>query len=147
MKKHIFKSLVLTISLGLGLASIQLAHAAGDGPTAGFLGAGSASNTDVFVLSCPIGTVNVKASLNDGIALGNEMSIQVINPLGRATTQTAPDGGAFSSEAILGGGSGSYLVTIQKNTVDGEGYTRKMDCYNNAGVPAVGTQSTQVQDQ
>jgi hypothetical protein len=75
MKKHKFKSLVLTFSLGLGLASIQLVHAAGDGPSAGFLGSGCAGNIDVFVIGCLIGTLNVKASLNDEIALGNEMSI------------------------------------------------------------------------
>ena len=147
MKKHIFKSLVLTASLVLGLGSIPLAHADEDHPTGGFLGASNASNTDVYVLSCPIGTVNVKAKVNDGIALGNEISVQIINPHGLATTQTAQDDGPPSDDAVLDGGAGNYLVTVHKNTADGEGYTISSDCYDNAGVPVPGLQLTRVQNQ
>ena len=147
MKKHIIKSLVLTASLVLGLGSIPLAHADEDHPTGDFLGAASASNTDVYVLSCPIGTVNVKAKVNDGTTLGNEISVQVINPHGLATTQTAQDDGPPSDDAVLDGGAGSYLVTVHKNTVNGEGYTISSDCYDDAGVPAPGLQLTQVQNQ
>jgi hypothetical protein len=147
MKKHIFKSLVLTASLALGLGGIPLAHAVEDHPTGGALGASSASNTDVYALSCPIGTVTVEAKVNDGIALGNEMSLQVISPNGRATTQTAPDDGLPSDEAVLEGGAGNYLVTVHKNTTAVEGYTISADCFDSAGVPAPGLQLTQVQNQ
>lgn len=147
MKKYNFKSLVLTALIILGLGSIPLAQAAGDGPTGGFLGAASTSNTDVYVLNCPIGTVNVKASVNDAIALGNEISVQVINPHGLATTQTAQDDGPPSDNAVLGGGAGNYLVTVHKNTATGEGYTITLDCYDSAGVRFPGNQSTLVQNQ
>jgi hypothetical protein len=147
MKKHIFKNLVLTAIVGLGLGSIPLAHADEDHPTGEFLGAASASNTDVYVLSCPIGTANVKAKVNDGTALGIEISVQVINPNGLATSQTAPDGGIGSDDAVLSGGAGNYLVTVHKNLVGGEGYTISADCYDSAEVPAPGLQLTLVQDQ
>ncbi len=147
MKKHIFKSRVLAASFFLGLGIIPLAHADEDHPTGGFLGAASASNTDVYVLSCPIGTVNVKASVNDAILTGNEISVQITDPHGRATSQTAPDDGGFSPEAILGGGAGNYLVSVHKNTEDGEGYAISSDCYDSAGAPAPGLQLTQVQNQ
>lgn len=147
MKKYFVKNLVLTVLVALGLGGIPLAHADEDHPTGGFLGAASASNTDVYALSCPIGTVNVKAKVNDGTASGIEISVQIINPNGRATTQTAQDDGIGSDDAVLSGGAGNYLVTVHKNFVGGEGYTISADCYDSAGVPAPGLQLTQVQNQ
>ncbi len=147
MKKHIFKSLVLTALVVLGLGGIPLAHADEDHPTGGALGASSASNTDVYALSCPIGTVTVEAKVNDGIALGNEISLQVIDPNGRATTQTAPDDGPPSDDLVLEGGAGNYLVTVHKNTTAVEGYTVSADCFDSAGAPVPGLQLTLVQNQ
>ncbi|NOT53246.1 MAG: hypothetical protein HOP18_01440 [Deltaproteobacteria bacterium] len=144
MEKHNFRSMIATASLVLGLSAVGPAHADTFG---GFLGiAAGAAATDVYGMTCPVGTTSVRANVNDAIAAGNQISIQVINPNGLATTATAPDGGAFSPLAILAGGAGNYLVTIHKNTAFGEGYVAVMDCFN-AAVAIAGIQSVLVQNQ
>ena len=143
MKKHNFRSVIATASLVLGLSGVGPAHADIFG---GFLGAASPNTTDAYSINCPIGTVSVQASVNDAIAVGNQISVQVINPNGRATTVSAVDNGPPSPLATLAGGAGTYLVTVHKNTGVGEGYSVSMDCYDAAGaIP--GTQSVLVQDQ
>jgi len=143
MKKHNFGSVIATASLVLGLSGIGPAHADIFG---GFLGAASAGTTDVYGVTCPIGTISVQASVNDAIAAGNQISVQVINPNGRAATVSAVDGGPPSALATLAGGAGNYLVTVHKNTGVGEGYSVSMDCYDAAGAIA-GIQSVLVQNQ
>jgi len=143
MEKHNFRSVIVTASLVLGLSGVGPAHADIFG---GFLGAASPNTTDAYSINCPIGTVSVQASVNDAIAVGNQISVQVINPNGRATTVSAVDNGPPSPLATLAGGAGTYLVTVHKNTGVGEGYSVSMDCYDAAGaIP--GTQSVLVQDQ
>ena len=143
MRKHNFRSVIATASLVLGLSGVGPAHADIFG---GFLGAASPNTTDAYSINCPIGTVSVQASVNDAIAVGNQISVQVINPNGRATTVSAVDNGPPSPLATLAGGAGTYLVTVHKNTGVGEGYSVSMDCYDAAGaIP--GTQSVLVQDQ
>jgi len=143
MEKHNFRSVIATASLVLGLSGVGPAHADIFG---GFLGAASPNTTDAYSINCPIGTVSVQASVNDAIAVGNQISVQVINPNGRATTVSAVDNGPPSPLATLAGGAGTYLVTVHKNTGVGEGYSVSMDCYDAAGaIP--GTQSVLVQDQ
>ena len=143
MKKHNFRSVIATASIVLGLSGIGPARADIFG---GFLGAASPGTTDAYSINCPIGTVSVQASVNDAIAVGNQISVQVINPNGRATTVSAVDNGPPSPLATLAGGAGTYLVTVHKNTGVGEGYSVAMDCYDAAGaIP--GTQSVLVQDQ
>jgi hypothetical protein len=143
MKKHNFRSVIATASIVLGLSGVGPAHADIFG---GFLGAASPNTTDAYSINCPIGTVSVQASVNDAIAVGNQISVQVINPNGRATTVSAVDNGPPSPLATLAGGAGTYLVTVHKNTGVGEGYSVSMDCYDAAGaIP--GTQSVLVQDQ
>jgi hypothetical protein len=143
MEKHNFRSVIATASLVLGLSGVGPAHADIFG---GFLGAASPNTTDAYSINCPIGTVSVQASVNDAIAVGNQISVQVINPNGRATTVSAVDNGPPSPLATLAGGAGTYLVTVHKNTGVGEGYSVAMDCYDAAGaIP--GTQSVLVQDQ
>ena len=143
MEKHNFRSVIATASLVLGLSGVGPAHADIFG---GFLGAASPNTTDAYSINCPIGTVSVQASVNDAIAVGNQISVQVINPNGRATTVSAVDNGPPSPLATLAGGAGTYLITVHKNTGVGEGYSVSMDCYDAAGaIP--GTQSVLVQDQ
>ena len=143
MEKHNFRCVIATASLVLGLSGVGPAHADIFG---GFLGAASPNTTDAYSINCPIGTVSVQASVNDAIAVGNQISVQVINPNGRATTVSAVDNGPPSPLATLAGGAGTYLVTVHKNTGVGEGYSVSMDCYDAAGaIP--GTQSVLVQDQ
>ena len=136
MKKHHFRSVIATASLVLGLSGSGSAHANIFG---GFLGA-VAGTTDAYSVTCPIGTISVKANVNDAIAVGNQISVQVINPNGRAVTKSAVDNGPPSALATLVGGAGTYLVTVHKNTGVGEGYSVAMDCYDAVGAIA-GTQS------
>jgi hypothetical protein len=128
---------IATASLVLGLSGVGPAHADIFG---GFLGAASAGATDVYAMTCPIGTVSVKASVNDAVAVGNQI------PNGRAVTASAVDGGPPSALVTLTGGAGQYLVTVHKNTAVGEGYSVSMDCYDAVGAIA-GTQSVLVQNQ
>lgn len=143
MEKYSCRSVIATASLVLGLSGVGPAHADIFGE---FLGAAAAGTTDVYGVTCPIGTVSVKASVNDAVAVGNQISVQVINPNGRAVTASAVDNGPPSVLATLTGGAGHYLVTVHKNTGVGEGYSVSMDCYDVVGAIA-GTQSVLVQDQ
>lgn len=146
MKKHNFRSVIATASLVLGLSGIGPAHADIFG---GFLGVAAPSATDVYGMTCPIGTFSVKANVNDANVAGNQISVQVINPNGRAATVSAVDGGPPSAFATLAGGAGNYLVTVHKNTGAGvgEGYAVSMDCYDAAGAAIAGIQSVLVQNQ
>jgi len=142
MKKHSFRSMIATASLIFGFSSVGSAHADIFG---GFLGA-AARATDVYGITCPLGTVSVRANVNDGNTAGDQISVQVINPNGRVATASAVDGGGPSAFAILAGGAGNYLVTVHKNAAVGEGYAVFMDCYTAAGAVA-GNQAVLVQNQ
>lgn len=142
MRKHNFSSVIATASLVLGLSAVGSAHADIFG---GFLGAG-ASATDVYGMTCPIGTTSVQANVNDGAGVGVEVSVQVIDPRGRAISASAPDGGGPSGLVALAGGPGNYLVTVHKDALANEGYAVSMDCYDAAGAIA-GIQSVLVQNQ
>jgi hypothetical protein len=97
MKKHNFRSVIATASIVLGLSSIGPAHADAIG---GHLGA-VASATDVYAVTCPVGTVSVEASVNDAIASGTQVNVQLINPNGSAITASAVDGGGPSGFVTL----------------------------------------------
>ena len=96
MKAISLKNLCATASLLVGLGAMSSAHADFH---VGMLGA-AASATDVYAMTCrllpaPAG-VRVEAAVNDvPMADGIEVSVQVVNPHGRATNATAPDGGSF----------------------------------------------------
>jgi hypothetical protein len=142
MEKYNFRSMITTASLVLGLSGAGPAHADIFGGT---LGAAAAA-TDVYGMTCPIGTTSVKANVNDAIAAGNQICVQVINPNGLATTACAVDGGGPSALVTLVAGPGNYLVTLHKNTAVFEGYAVFMDCYIGA-VAIAGTQAVLVQNQ
>lgn len=120
---------------------------------AGFLGA-PASSTDVYGLTCPVGTVAVRAFVNDNGGVDNvRLTAQVINPQGDATTVfTALDNGVSATAILVGGGPGNYLVTISKSQPAGtvlaaENYLATMDCFNAGGNPFPGNQALLVQNQ
>jgi hypothetical protein len=142
MEKYNFRSMIATASLVFGLSGVGSAHADIFG---GFLGAG-ASATDVYGVTCPIGTTSVRANVNDANNAGVQVCVQVINPNGLATTSCAVNGGPPSALAILAGGAGNYLVTVDKDAAGNEGYAVFMDCYV-ANVPIAGIQSVLVQNQ
>lgn len=144
MSKKTFRSVVATASLVVGLSGAFSAHA--DGAFGGFLG-DSPSNTDVWGLTCPIGTASARASVNDGTATGIQISVQVIDPHGRATTFSAVDGGGPSPVAVLNGGPGNYLVTVGKDATGGEGYSIVLDCHDASTAAIAGTQSALLQSQ
>lgn len=142
MEKHNFRSVIATASLVLGLSAVGPAHAANVGGTLGAV----AGATDVYGVNCPIGTVSVKADVNDANVAGVQFSVQVINPNGRAATASAVDGGPPSALATSGGGAGIYLVNVHKDAAGFEGYTVGIDCFNAAGAIA-GIQPVLVQNQ
>ena len=140
-------SLSLLTALGAPLAG----YAAGDGPTGETVGSNDpakdrAGATDVYLLACPRGTRTARAKINEGNNDAVQLSVQVLNPHGSATTESGLNGG-LSAEAILRGGPGSYLVTVHKNGVGLEGYTITLDCYDAQGLRFDGDQATLVQDQ
>ncbi len=142
MKTQTFRRILTAASFILGSSGVAPVHADIFG---GFLGA-LAGSTDVYSVACPIGTVSVKANVNDGVTIGNQISVQVIDPHGRAITASAVDNGPPTALVTLAGGAGQYLVTVSKNTGVSEGYSVAMDCYDVVGAIA-GTQSVIVQDQ
>ncbi len=144
-KKNLRRVIAIT-SLVLGVSGVGSAHADIYG---GFLGgpAGTpASVTDVYAVTCPINTTSVRANVNDGAQVGVEVSVQVIDPRGRAISASAPDGGGPSGLVGLAGGPGNYLVTVHKDAAVNEGYSVFIDCYIGATAIA-GNQSVLVQDQ
>ena len=142
MKKHNFRSVIATASLVLGLSGVGPAHADAIG---GHLGAVEGA-TDVYAVTCPAGTVSVEASVNDAIAAGTQVNVQLINPNGSAITASAADSGGPSGFVTLDGGAGSYLVTVSKNTEFGEGYSVSIHC-NDAVGPLDETIAVLVQNQ
>jgi hypothetical protein len=142
MKKRNFRRMMATASLVLGVSGVGPAHADIFG---GFLGA-AAGATDVYGMTCPIGTISVRANVNDGAAAGVQVSVHMINPNGGAATASAVDGGGPSALATLAGGAGNYLVAVDKDAAINEGYVVAMDCHNAAGAIA-GNQAVLVQNQ
>ena len=94
----------------------------------------SVTATDVYSLQCPEGTFTARADVNDnGGVDGVLLSVQVINPLGRAISRTAPDNG-ISAQASLSGGPGNYLVTFHKSGGGAlEAYDSIVNCHNGVG--------------
>jgi hypothetical protein len=75
----------------------------------------SPNAADVWSLQCGPSTVFARADVNDNGGLGDGVTLRVsiVNPLGRAATQMAPDNG-ISPLATLNTGPGNYLVIITK---------------------------------
>ena len=77
----------------------------------------SPNAVDVWSLQCGLGTVYARADVGDlGGMDGVRLHVTVVNPLGRAAPQSAPDGGR-SPRATLNTGPGNYLVIISKSSM------------------------------
>src|SRR2546426_2931181 len=75
----------------------------------------SPNPVDVWSLQCGLGTVSARADVGDlGGVDGVRLYVTIVNPLGRAATQRAPDNGR-SPLATLNTGPGNYLVIIGKS--------------------------------
>src|SRR5688572_1380463 len=78
-----------------------------------FLG-GSFGQTDVWVLTCGLGTASGRASVQDtGGFDGRRISVCVTSASGFPGQCRSTDGGG-SGEAAAFGGAGAYLVTINE---------------------------------
>jgi hypothetical protein len=106
-------------------------------------------STDVYGLTCPIGTVTVRTQVGNKIGGGSQfISVQVINPNGDAVSTNSPEGIPSPTLVLSGGGAGNYLVTVHK-TPSGvvEPYDINMDCFDANRIAFSGIQSTLVQNQ
>lgn len=83
--------------------------------------------------------------MNEGNTAGVQLSMQVIDPGGRATTASNVDNG-LSPFAVLTGRAGTYLVTVHNNNAAGEGYPVSVDCHDGNG-DALEAQVIRVQNQ
>jgi hypothetical protein len=102
--------------------------------------------TDVWSVQCGAGTTRVNADVQDtGGADGVRITVTVINPQGRANSRTT-DGG-LTSDALLSGGAGSYLVVITRSLFGtAETYNTEIHCQNSLGTHFV-TNVVLAQDQ
>jgi hypothetical protein len=106
----------------------------------------AAQATDVFGVQCGAGTLGVRADVNDNGGIdGVFLSVQVINPNGRATSRTHLADNGTSAIACLAGGPGQYLVTFHKNKqvgLLGEAYDTIIHCRSSAICGGVETPTT-----
>jgi hypothetical protein len=146
MKRTYIKHLYVTASLLAGLGAMSSARA--DLVAAGNLGNAS-SATDVYAMTCPPPATVARARVDDLPAANLiEVSVQVVNPHGRAINATALDGFAWSLFAGLQNGPGQYLVLVNKDRPGVEAYQLELECLDvPMGMPLAGTQSWIVQDQ
>lgn len=151
MKTNLFRAICAMASLFVGLGVSLQAHA--DVFSSGLLGTPPIS-TDVYGVTCPIGTHEMRANVDDnGGVDGVRLTLQVINPHRDAITAfTAVDNGLSPTVSLAGGGAGNYLVTISKSQpaltiLESEAYSAFMDCFTVSEVPIAGTQAVLVQNQ
>lgn len=132
--------------VAVGSAPVSLA----DGSFSGSLGAGNASfaPTDVYRLTCPVGTASVRARVtNPNGNPADEIAVQVIASNGRVRSVIALEG-EIPRTAILTGGAGSYLVSVHKDsTLIAARYSIVLDCYRVNSAAIAGNQSVRVQNQ
>ncbi|MEQ1559408.1 MAG: hypothetical protein ABL933_10795 [Methyloglobulus sp.] len=116
------------------------------GPSVFLNTAGSA--TDVYALSCPIGTAKVIAEVgNKTGGIAESISMQVIVPNGRALNANALEN-SNTLTRMTGAGAGNYLITVHKSFSNAvEPYDINMDCFDKNEIAFSGTQSALVQNQ
>lgn len=144
-------SLKIACIVTLSIAALANAPASvADSYPANNLGAGNVNlqPTDVYGLTCPIGTATVRARVTNPNGSGaDEISVQIINPNGRVRTVISLEG-ISPPTAILSGASGNYLITVHKTpTSFVVPYSIALDCYNGNGVAFSGNQSALIQNQ
>lgn len=145
MKAIGIKKLCATTSLLVGLGGMSSAQADVDNETL----AAAANLTDVFGMSCPLGTANVQAFVNDaGNADGITVNVGIVDPQGGASGRaTAPDGGGVSATVgLAGAGGGNYLILVHKPQAGAQAYAVNYECI--AGGVGYGPDSSAIsQDQ
>lgn len=126
MKPISLKNLCATTSLLIGLGGMSWAQA--DVYFNQNLLA-AVSSTDVYGLTCPIGTNTVQAFVNDPAADGILITVQVVDPQGSATKVTAPDGAVSVPVGLPGPNAGNYLILVTKDLNGAIIYGVDFDCF------------------
>ncbi len=98
------------------------------------LGAG-ATATDVWSVQCGVGTTRINADIGDlGGVDGRRFTATVVDPRGRATSLTSPDGGLSVDFFLTGLVPGNYLLIITKSPAGTiESYDTEVRCETSAG--------------
>lgn len=133
-----------------------------DGPFLSGLQAGNInfSPTDVYTITCPIGTRTVRASLtNQNGSNVDEITVQVTRPAINAANNfrtrsvVAHEGLALRTASLpvqpLQTVAERYLVTVTKDSTPvalALPYRLNLDCYNAASAPLAGNQTLNVQN-
>lgn len=121
-----------------------------DGPFAGSLAAGNAifAPTDVYRVTCPVGTASVRARVtNPNGNPTDEITVQVITPTWLVRSAISLEGVA-PPIAVIAGGAGKYLVSVHKDsTLITSRYSIVLDCYNANSTAFAGSQSVLIQNQ
>lgn len=137
-------------SLALAIAASANIHSVLADNRAGSLGVGNAnfSPTDVYGLTCPIGTASVRASAtNPNGSPVDEISVLVINPNGPVRSAISIEGVAPPT-VVLAGGAGNYLIAVHKDSSPAAvPYRIFMDCFNGGGVAFAPDQANLIQNQ
>lgn len=157
MKTKSFRNVLATASLLAGLAGASSVQA--NGPAQVVFGTLQnvfpfvPTATDVYRLTCPIGTTGVSANVTDLIGVAAPLvTLQIVKPqplpFGAVGTTDPIDGfqfvagGAFvqlpSPTVTLNNGSGQYYLFVDKNVTGVENY--RMTAHCNAGATPVPVQ-------
>jgi hypothetical protein len=152
-----------TFWVALAIAASANAPASfADGPFLSGLQAGNVnfSPTDVYTITCPVGTATVRASLsNQNGSNVDEITVQVTRPANNAannfrTRSVIAHEGLATRTATLTvqpaqTSAERYLVTVTKDSTPvalALPYRLSTDCYNAAGAPLAGNQTVIVQN-
>jgi hypothetical protein len=96
---------------------------------------GTILQTDVWALTCGLGTVRAVASVTDSAGIdGRRINVCVTNVDGAPGQCRSTDAG-FSGEAVATGGPGHYIVTINETGAASaaEAYSLFIACRNSTG--------------
>ncbi len=147
--KNTQKIMLAGLLISAGYSALASAHT-----QFGVLGktTSGASATDVYQLSCPVGTAKLYLRIADSApVLPSLVSIQATkNSKSSTLSVDGGDGDAFYSSAVtLTKGAGTYLITLNKNlssTKGQEQYSAEFHCLD-AGGNHIGNQPDPVMTQ
>jgi hypothetical protein len=121
--KNAKKIMIAGVLISAGYSALALAHEQG-----GRLGTASGSAaTDVYEVSCPVGTAKLYVSVKDlPSALPSLVSIQTTKNRKSSTLSVdSLDGdNSYSIPVTLAGRAGTYLIMINKNLSSTPGYEK-----------------------
>jgi hypothetical protein len=155
MKTNKLNPCVKAALLALGLSAMQSATADIYFDNTVFLNT-APSATEVYALTCPIGTTKVKAQVGNKLGgVAEFVSVQIVTPNGRALSANSREN-VPSPVIETSASSGIHLVTVHKSEgIFIEPYDLFLDCFKRAkdaqgkfvDVEIQGTQSTLVYNQ